>query len=134
MRRIGAVFAAAFALACVGVAAIAIAHTVRHPTTVSIHLKSQGTKPDTFEGKVTSDTTRCEANRRISLRTDLSKYPNGPTIARTTTDAGGRWSVQLTGNAAPGSYYAVAPRKVLRKNAHHLHVCKRGVSDPLSVG
>ena len=52
---------------------------------------------------------------------------------KATSDASGDWTLQLTGDAQPGDYYAIAAKKVLRKNAHHTHICKAGKSSSVTV-
>jgi hypothetical protein len=131
MKRVLALFAAMTSLALAGVVAVALAHTVKHPTTVTIHVKKGSThKPGNFEGAVSSDTSKCEVGRTVAVR-----MAGTPTVlvGTTTSDAKGNWDLQLTGAAQPGTYHAVARREVLRKNSHHLHVCKRGISPALTV-
>ena len=90
----------AMALASAAFAAVAIGHTVIHPTSLTIHAKTKGHKPDTFDGKVASDTPRCEASRTVKV-----KMVATPTtlVGRATTDASGDWTLQLPGDAQPGN-------------------------------
>ena len=130
MKRVMILLTTTAAVACAALAAVAIAHTVRHATSVSIKVKTQGHKPDVFDGKVTSDTPACEAGRTVKVK----MAGTTPTLAgKATSDASGDWTLQLTGDAQPGDYYAIAAKKVLRKNAHHLHVCKAGKSSSVTV-
>ena len=131
MKRVLVLVAALSSLALAGVVAVAVAHTVRHPTTVTIHVKKGNAhKPGSFDGKVTSDTPRCEVGRTVALRMGESTTV---LVGTATTDAKGDWALQLTGAAQPGNYHAVARRKVLRKNSHHVHICKKGISPSVTV-
>lgn len=133
MKRILVLVAATGAVVCAGLAVVAVAHTVKHPTTVTIHHKKGGNKPgkpDTFDGKVTSDTPRCIGFRKVRVKT----VGTTTTVVGTTkTDASGNWKLELTSPAQAGDYDAVATRKFLRKTAHHRHKCGRGVSPTLTV-
>ncbi len=130
MKRIAgtAVIAALLSLSLVGVAS---AHTVRHDSAVSLHVKKNGQQADSFEGKVISDRPRCERNRKVAIY----RRVKGPDvlIGTTTTDADGNYAFVLPGDARSGTYYAVARRKVLRSDAEHRHVCKRAVSNDVTV-
>ncbi len=131
MQRVLTLVAAASSLAFAGVVAVAAAHTVRHATTVTIHVKKGSThKPGSFDGKVSSDTSRCEVGRTVAVRMGETTTV---LVGTATTDAKGNWALQLTGPAQPGSYHAVARRKVLRKNSHHVHICKKGISPSVTV-
>ena len=131
MKRVLMLVAAMSSLAFAGVVAVAVAHTVKHPTTVTIHVKKGSAhKPGSFEGKVSSDTPRCEVGRTVAVRMGETTTV---LIGTTTTDAKGNWTLQLPGAAQPGSYHAVARRKVLRRNSHHLHICKKGISPSVTV-
>ena len=121
------VVAAIVALASVSLTAVAIAHTVRIDSTVTMRLERNGADPDSFAGKVISDRPRCEAERTVRVLMRVEGAPNVE-IGRAVTDADGNWELVLTGDAAEGSYFALATRKVLRQNADHLHVCKRATS------
>jgi hypothetical protein len=133
MKRTLVLVVATAALACGGLAVVALAHTVKHPTTVTIKHKKGGHKPgkpDTFDGKVSSDTPRCVALRKVNVKT----VGTTPTLVGTTkTDASGNWALELTSSAQPGDYDAVATRKILRKTARHRHTCARGVSPTVTV-
>ena len=123
MKRIAAV-AVMVALMAVSLVAVATAHTVKHDSTVTIDVKFSG--PDTFEGKVRSDSDRCVANREVRIKREDD---NGDvkTVGEDTTNADGEYSVRQ-GRLEPGTYYAVVRRKALRENELHTHVCKRAVS------
>ncbi len=129
MKRLWLTLLLATAVACAGLTAVAIAHTVRYPTTVSIKVKTRGHKPDTFEGKVTAATPRCVIGRTVKVK--MSTMPTR--IGTATTDASGNWSLQLAGDAQPGDYFAIATKTVLRRNTKHVHVCKAGRSSTVTV-
>ncbi len=127
---------AAFALVVVGLIGlslvpIAAAHTVKHDSTVTIHLKRNGGDPDSFSGKVISDSSRCERNRTIEIY--RKREGEDKLIGTTETDADGKYELVLDGEAKGGTYYAVATRKVPRHDANHQHVCKRAESRELPV-
>ncbi len=125
MKRIAAV---AVLAACMSVSlvAVATAHTVKHDSTVTFQIKKNGNDLDTFEGRVLSDSDRCVAERQVVI---YRRVKGGPDVAVSDpiTDANGDYST-TTEFAPAGTYYAVAFRKVLRKNDVHTHVCKRAVS------
>ncbi len=126
--------AAIVALTSLSLVAVADAHTVKHDSTVTIQVKKNGQDPDSFTGKVISDRTRCESDRTVKIfrRADVVGEA-AVLVGKTTTDADGNYEFVLEGEAAPGTYYAVAKRKVLRKSANHLHVCKKATSADRTV-
>jgi hypothetical protein len=131
MKRVLVLFAAMSSLAFIGVVAVALAHTVKHPTTVTIHVqKGSAHHPGSFDGSVSSDAPRCEVGRTVAVRMGETTTV---LVGTAKSDAKGNWDLQLTGSAQPGTYRAVARRKVLRKNRHHLHVCKKGISPTVTV-
>jgi len=117
--------AAIVALTSLSLVAVANAHTVKHDSTVTIQLKKNG--PDSFSGKVISDRTRCETDRKVKILRRV-EGEDAVLVGKTTTDADGNYEFVLTGEAAPGTYFAVAKRKILRQSANHRHVCKRATS------
>ena len=121
--------AAIVALTSLSLVAVANAHTVKHDSTVTIQLKKNGQADDSFAGKVISDRTRCESDRTVKIfrRADVVGEDD-VLVGKTTTDADSKYEFVLPGEAAPGTYYAVAKRKILRQSANHLHVCKRATS------
>jgi hypothetical protein len=131
LKRISGVFAVTLAVVCVGLAAVAVAHTARYDSTVTIHYKKNGPDPDTFFGKVDSTNPRCVANRTVNL--NRRDGTTSVLVATDTADTAGDWDVTLPGAATPGDYYAVARRKVLRHNSKHFHLCRRAVSRDLTV-
>ena len=124
--------AAIVALTSLSLVAVANAHTVKHDSTVTIQLKKNGRADDSFAGKVISDRARCESDRTVKI---FRRDGEDAVLAGTdTTDADGNYEVMLVGEAAPGDYYAVVKRKILRRSANHLHVCKRATSEDRKVG
>ena len=119
--------AAIVALTSLSLVAVANAHTVKHDSTVTIQLKKNGQADDSFSGKVISDRTRCESDRKVKILRRV-EGEDAVLVGKTTTDADGNYEFVLTGEAAPGTYFAVAKRKILRQSANHRHVCKRATS------
>ena len=132
MRRVTAVILATVVLMCAAFVAVAIAHTVKYDSTVTIQLKKNGNAPDSFAGKVISTHQRCEMNRTVKVF-QRSGGATNLRLGTDQTDTSGNWELQLPGAAAPGTYYAVATREVLRKTANHLHVCRKAVSNDLTI-
>lgn len=128
---------AAFAVMSIGFVATASAHTIKFETKVTAKYTpgnpSDENETAKFDGTVTSDKQRCQENREVlvKLRQGLETFIVGTDI----TDAEGNWSTtQPPGDAyAPGEYVAVAPKKVLRDTARHLHVCQKDVSKEITV-
>lgn len=125
MKRIAgvALMAAVMALSLVAVAA---AHTVKHDSKITFQVKKNGQNADTFEGKVISNRNRCAAERQVAIY----RRVGGPdvVVSDAITDANGDYSSEAAENAPAGTYYAVAVRKVLRKDAEHRHVCRKATS------
>ena len=131
MKRLLVVLAAATALICAGFSAVAVAHTVRFDSTVTIHKHKNAANPDSLDGRVSSDKARCVRNRTVKVKQRVS----GPDVltGTDTTDANGNWEFTFAADAPAGTYYAVATRKVLRHSAHHFHICTRAVSRDVTV-
>ena len=127
MKRPIVILAAAVALTCVGLAAVATAHTVRFDSTVTIHKHKNGADPDSLTGRVNSDRARCERDRTIEIYQEADGAD--VLIATTTTDAEGNWEFVFADAAPAGTYYAKATRKVLRLNEDHRHVCRADLSN-----
>lgn len=107
----------------------AAGHTVRIDSTVTAKFKKND---NTFDGTVDSVKPRCETDRKVNLRmraTDGSSTP----VATDLTDSLGAWVIQPTSAPAPGTYFAEAAKKVLRKNSKHRHVCKKAISGDVTV-
>jgi hypothetical protein len=134
MMRRALALAALAALAGGAVAVLAVvaaAHTARYESTVTIHFqRGQGAQSDTFSGRVSSVKARCERKRQVNVRRRLE----GPDllVGMAITDRDGHWQLQ-TGPTAPGTYYAKAKRKYLKRTTSHTHVCKPDISDDLTV-
>jgi hypothetical protein len=118
---------AATALTCVGLSAVATAHTVRFDSTVTIQKHRNGADPDSLTGRVNSDRPRCEPNRTIEIYQEVTG--DDTLLATTITDAEGRWEFVFPAAAPEGTYYAKVTRKVLRRNERHRHVCRPDVSN-----
>jgi hypothetical protein len=111
-------------------ATVATAHTAKYRTRVTIHF-SGGPYGNSFFGKVKSRKAACVRHRKVKV---FRQKPGADKQFGTTStsDTAGNWNV-TNGNASPGDYYAKAKRKVLKHNANHFHVCKRGRSATISV-
>jgi hypothetical protein len=126
-----ALVALAVGLLGLSLVSVVAAHTLKHDSTVTLHLQKNGKDPDSFAGKVLSDSPRCERNRTVKV---FRRLPgDDKLIGTSTTDADGNFELTLAGEAKAGTYYAVAPRKVLREDADHLHVCRRATSNDLEL-
>jgi hypothetical protein len=125
----------AAALACsvlAALAAVAIAHTVRFDSTVTISFqRSHHNEADSFSGRVISLKGACERHRTVAVKRRL----DGPDdlVGTDVTNRDGEWELQLASPPPAGTYYARARRKVLRHTASHLHICKPAVSHDLEV-
>ena len=128
---------AAFAVMSIAFVATASAHTVKSDTKVTAKYtpgnSSDETKTARFDGTVTSDKQRCQENREVLVK--LRQGDDTFIVGTDITDAEGNWSTtQPPGSVyAPGEYFAVAPKKVLRDTARHLHVCQKDVSREITV-
>ena len=124
------------ALMSVVFVAAAAGHTARYDTTVTAKFnkadkKNPTAQPANFDGTVTSLKPRCEKNRKVNLR--LRAADGSSTVVGTDlTDSAGAWKIQPT-SVAPGTYFAQAPKKVLRKSTKHRHICKKAVSKDVTV-
>ncbi len=135
MKRIAIFSIAAVALMSVAFVSGAAAHTFRADTAVSIKFeKAKGNDPtatSSFEGNVTSEKARCQKKRTVRV---LQRTEGGATeVGSDLTDADGFWQVPLSGDVAPGAYYAKVTKRVIRKDTKHRHVCKRAVSKDVTV-
>lgn len=122
------------ALACgvfAALAAVAVAHTARYDSSVTISFqRGHHGGSDEFSGLVVAPKARCEVHRTVAVK----KRVDGPDqlIDTDLTNKDGQWELKAPGTTA-GTYYARARRKVLRKDANHLHVCKPAISHDLKV-
>ena len=129
MQQIRTLVLATVALISVVFVAGASGHVVRYDSTVTAKFDK---KASTFDGTVDSAKGRCETNRKVNLR--LRATDGSSTVVGTDlTDSLGAWVIQPTSAPAAGTYFAQAPKKVLRKNSKHRHVCKRVVSKDVKV-
>lgn len=125
---------ASVALMSVAFAAVAVGHTFKADSTVSV--KFNKPKPNdpyatgSFEGSVKSEKPRCEKKRTVTL---VQRTATGSTnVGTDLTDANGAWEISTT-TVAPGAYYAKVAKRVIRKNTKHRHICKRAVSKDVTV-
>lgn len=122
------------ATALMGVALVsgASAHSVKYESTVTATFKKAGKDPATFDGTVASATARCAADRAVQLRLKASDGSSS-VVATDTTDSLGAWIIQQAADPAPGTYFAQATKKVLKKNSKHRHACKKAISGDIAV-
>jgi len=129
VQQIRTLVLATVALISVVFVAGASGHVVRYDSTVTAKFDK---KASTFDGTVDSAKRRCETNRKVNLR--LRATDGSSTVVGTDlTNPLGAWVIQPTTAPAAGTYFAQAPKKVLRKNSKHRHVCKRVVSKDVTV-
>jgi len=113
-------------------ATVAAAHTVKYDATVKAKVKKGGKEAGTFSGTVESTSARCSTNREVKVYLRNSNPPD-TLIGADFTDTAGAWELIPASEIAPGTYYAVVSKSVLKKNKKHRHVCKPGQSADLSV-
>ena len=113
-------------------AIVAAAHTARYDSTVTISFqRGHHGESDEFSGMVISQKNRCQIHRRVVVRKRVDGAD--PAIGTDATNRDGRWEVKAALGKKAGTYYARARRKVLRRNANHLHVCKPAISDDVKA-
>lgn len=117
------------ALACLAVGATAAhAHKKNFKSTVELTYQP-GTYSDSFFGEVISNKGACEDERLVRLFRQ-EQGPN-PLVGEDTTDANGFYSINLSGFAEPGTYYAKATKKRFGHNDRHK--CKAARSNTVAV-
>ena len=90
-----------------------------HATTVTIDHDR-----NSFDGKVKSDTAKCERGRKVVLK---KKRPGrDKVVGSDTTNGEGEYSIPL--RRADGVFYAVAPRDTFERNDGVTDVCLKGRS------
>ncbi len=132
MRQLTLALTAALAVAALGLAGIASAHTVKFDSAISAkYEKPTKSKPAAFAGTVSSPKARCMKNRDVNVRMRLT---DGSTsvVGSGSTDAAGNWRIEFA-DLAKGTYFAQVKKKALRKNDEHKHVCKRAFSKDVKV-
>jgi hypothetical protein len=113
-------------------AGVATAHKKKFKTTVTIQWNSnegQYSSGDTFTGNVGSKKKKCRKDRTVKV----FKVQGDRLIGTDQTSNRGRYVVRVGGDATPGDYFAKAKKKVIKKNAKHKHVCKKGRSPAIVV-
>ena len=131
MKRFLGTAAATVALATTSLAVVAVAHTASYDSTISAHFqRGHGAAADVFSGQVISAKAPCQ-HRRVRL---LQRQQGGSNLLMGTdrTDKVGSWEIDLT-PAATGTYFAKAPKRVLRTTAAHVHICNPAVSQDVKV-
>lgn len=135
MKRIAVVLMAAVALMSVVFVSGAAGHKFKAASNVTV--KFDKPKPNDpyakggFEGNVTSKKARCQKKRTVTV---LQRTATGDAVVGTdVTDVNGAWQVTPSGTVAPGDYYAKVAKRVIRKNTKHRHICRRAVSNDVTV-
>ena len=123
---------AGVAIAFAALAPAAGAHTVKYETTVTAKVKKGGKGENTFSGEVASTKAKCFMNREVKLFMVVDNADDLLFRSDHTDDAGA-WEILPSTAPAPGTYYALAAKSVLKKNKKHRHVCKRATSDQVTV-
>lgn len=132
MKRTAGIALAVAAMAAAVLAPAAGAHTVKYDSTVTAKLKKGGKDSNTFSGVVDSTQAKCVMNRTVDL---FLRVDNGADslIGTDATSDLGEWEILPASELAAGTYYATAPKVVLKKNKKHRHVCKRATSKDVTV-
>ena len=94
-------------------ASTAAAHTEKTPGDISVDWTGSA-----FSGSLESS-DRCVKNRQVKL---FERNTNG-TISTTSTDDLGDWEITSL-IRQNGDYYVKAPKRVLKRNDNHEHICK----------
>jgi hypothetical protein len=110
--------------AAIGLAVIlpAAGHRVVFPTNLQLKVDVLNDTQDTFSGKVESTRDRCEVGRVVNVT------HAGVTIATTTTDLAGNWTVVGPRPPKRADVTAFSPKKVLKKNRRHRHRCAADIA------
>lgn len=132
MRRIGTIVLATAALAGGTLVGTAQAHTLRYDSVLTAKFKKGGKDGSSFEGTLASSKAKCVAGRKVTVLRVVEPGEDA-SLASSLTDAAGDWSILAGADVPPGTYYARTPKVVLKKNSKHRHVCKRAVSEPITV-
>jgi hypothetical protein len=95
---------------------------------VTIHFDAAGAARDVFRGRVFSPSESCRSKRRVVV----FRRHHGPDtrIGSDRSEDNGRWSVDVEGHAAPGRYYANAPRRDLASG----NFCEGDRSRTITIG
>jgi hypothetical protein len=129
VQLLTAVLATAVALA--GLASTAVAHNTAINSQHTMDFMPD-VASDRFTGHISSAKDLCERGRSVTLYRVVggSSVPDQE-VATATTASNGVWSKGVV-DAQPGSYYAVAAKKVVQ-SSRHKHVCKVTRTASLSV-
>lgn len=123
---------ATVACAAGALAPVAGAHTAKYDTTITAKEKKAGKDASLFDGTVDSTKAKCIADREVKLF-QVVDNADDTLLGTAATDDAGAWQLIPATPPAAGTYYALAAKKVLKKNAKHRHVCKRAASKELTV-
>jgi hypothetical protein len=132
LKRTAGIALAIAVMAAAVIAPAAGAHTVKYDSTVTAKLKKGGKDANTFSGVVDSTKAKCVMNRTVDVYLRVDNADDSLIGSDATSDLG-EWEIIPAGELAPGTYYATAPKTVLKKNKKHRHVCKRATSKDVTV-
>ena len=112
-------------------AGIATAHKTKFPSTATL----AAINDKDAAGTVASSKGKCRKNRTVKVfRQAEGGSAFKPTLVATTeSDKGGKWQTKLTGNTKGQTYFAKAPKKALRKNRRHKHICKPALTGTITT-
>jgi hypothetical protein len=111
--------------------AVAKPQTKKVETTVTLNYAQTGTPPyhqSVFSGKVKAK-KGCKKKREITVRN--TAYP--VVVGTTTSTSNGSFSISLPTAAPPGSYQAEAAKKKRKTNNGTKIICKKGLSNIVTV-
>ena len=133
MKKIRIVIPAIAALTCASLAAMAVAHVVRHDSTVTIGYHDHGVGDDTMDGQVHSARQACESFRFVRIKEVTPGRDK--TAGAGFTNFNGHYSIEHKefGEYERGEYYARAVKEVRRRNASHAHICRADNSGTVIV-
>jgi hypothetical protein len=129
-RKIRALIGLALTAALLG--GVLIGTAVAHKKLIAskISLLYQGSDyGDSMTGSVSSGNPGCKAARQVTLFKAASNGGASTVYTQATTNAAGRFKFDPKGQVfQPGSYFAEASRKVLKRNRKHRQICSRADS------
>ena len=130
MKRI-AIAVSVVGLMVAGGVGIAEAHKKKFPTTATL----AAINDKDAAGTVASGKAKCRKNREVKV---LRQADGGPAfqptlVATTQSTRSGRWQAKLAGKTKGETFFAKAPKKALRKNRKHKHICNAATTATITV-
>jgi hypothetical protein len=95
----------------------AAGHKVTYDTHLQLKIDATSDTQDTYSGQVNSTRAACRAGRVVNVT------HAGVTIATTTTDLAGNWTVIGPRPPKNDDVTAFVAKKILKKNRKHVHRC-----------